>query len=167
MGSEVKLSYSWVLEVLYAFWIKSFIRWVLCKYFLPASIFSFNSFKNVFQRTDIFICIMWNLSVCCLSMSKVLILISKTYLTQGRRVSPMFYSMSLIVLTVFMIPFDDFCIQWEVYVKVHFLYIVKSNCSGIIYWKAILSSLYCLWTLSKMSWWYRYESIIRLSILFH
>ena len=68
--------------------------------FSPASVFSFNSFKSVFQRTEIFICIMWNLSVCCLSVGEALTLIWKIYLTQGRRVSPMFYSMSLIVLSL-------------------------------------------------------------------
>ena len=45
--------YCGVLRVFYIFWIKSFVKCLICKYFLPICGLSFHSLNSIFQRAEV------------------------------------------------------------------------------------------------------------------
>ena len=45
--------YCGILRVLHIFWIKSFVKYLICKYFLPICALSFYSLNNIFKRAEV------------------------------------------------------------------------------------------------------------------
>ena len=122
---------------------KSFIRYNICQYFLPACSWSWNSITISFEEQKFSILMKSRLSIGPF-IDHAFSVVSKRCLPKSRsqNFSPMFYLRSFIVLAfifTFIIYFCViFCVLFKHGPKIFFFFFCTrlSNCSSAIYWKS-------------------------------